>query len=85
MNIDRRIPGPNRQDRETLLRAYAAGQVSWSVLRERGIENYLDVLSGLGALDLRVPLAPPDEGRNQAARARARAWLREALAAAGPE
>jgi hypothetical protein len=69
-------------ERQQLLRAYAAGELTWSVLRERGVENYADVLSGLGALGLRPPLAPM-EGPNREARERARAMIREALARAG--
>ena len=35
-------------DAEPALRAYAAGQISWSLLRDRHFGNYLDVLGGLG-------------------------------------
>lgn len=73
------FPGDLSTDREQLLRDYAGGKVSWSVLRERGFENYLDVLGGLGALGLRPPVAGPDEGPNREARARARALVRQAL------
>jgi hypothetical protein len=35
-------------DKEKLIRQYAAGEITWRALRERGIESYLDVLAGLG-------------------------------------
>jgi hypothetical protein len=63
---------------QQLLRDYAAGAVSWSLLRQRGYDNYLDVLGGLGDLGLRLPIAPMD-GPNREARERARALLRQAL------
>jgi hypothetical protein len=66
-------------ERETLLRDYAAGGITWASLRGRGFDNYRDVLAGLGALGLRPPVAPM-EGLNVAVRQRARAMLREALA-----
>ncbi len=65
-------------ERERLLRDYAAGELSWSLLRQRGYDNYLDVLAGLGELGLRPPIAPMD-GPNREARERARALLRQAL------
>ena len=64
--------------KETLLRQYAAGDISWTSLRGRGIDNYRDVLAGLGALGLRPPVAPM-EGPNVEVRRRARAIIREAL------
>ena len=67
--------------RDQLLRAYAAGDLTWSTLRGRGFENYRDVLAGLGRLGLRPPVAPLD-GPNRAARERGRALIREALATA---
>ncbi len=67
-------------EKEKLLRRYAAGEITWQSLRRRGIENYLDVLGGLGDLGLRPPIAPM-EGPNVEARMRARALLREALKA----
>lgn len=69
-------------DRERLLRQYAAGEITWSALRDRGFENYAEVLAELGALGLRYPVAPM-EGPNRAARERGRACIREALRAAG--
>jgi|307.fasta_scaffold81553_3 hypothetical protein len=63
---------------EQLLRDYAAGAISWSLLRRRGYESYLDVLAGLGRLGLRPPIAAMD-GPNREARQRARALLQEAL------
>jgi hypothetical protein len=65
-------------DRAELLRAYAAGAVSWTTLRRRGFEDYVEVLAGLGVLGLRPPTAPMT-GPNRAARARGREWLRQAL------
>jgi hypothetical protein len=68
-------------ERNTLIRAYAAGGMTWALLRQRaGLENYRDVLAGLGALGLRPPMAPM-EGPNVEARMRARAVIREALRA----
>lgn len=66
------------KEREMLLRKYAAGEITWSTLRERGFENYLHVLGGLGEPGLRPPVAPL-EGPNRAARERGRAAIREAL------
>ena len=68
-------------DRQKLIRQYAAGEITWHALRQRGLENYRDVLAGLGELGLRPPLAPM-EGPNVEARVRARAVIREALRAA---
>ncbi len=65
-------------DKERLLRSYAAGEISWMSLRGQGIENYRDVLAGLGELGLRPPVAPM-EGPNVEARRRGRALLRQAL------
>ncbi len=61
-----------------MIRQYAAGEITWSLLRERGFDNYLDVLGGLGSLGLRPPIAPMD-GPNREARERGRAFIREAL------
>lgn len=71
------MPSP---EREVLLRQYAAGAISWRKLRERGIENYVQVLAGLGELGLRPPIASMD-GPSRAARERGRAIVREALRA----
>lgn len=68
------------QDREALIRQYAAGEITWSALRDRGFENYVEVLGGLGELGLRPPIAAT-EGPNVAARQRGRALIREALKA----
>ena len=67
---------------ECLIRSYAAGDLAWSTLREKGFTNYVDVLAALGALGLRPPMAPMD-GPNVAARERGRAFIREALKGAG--
>jgi hypothetical protein len=67
-------------DQEKLIRQYAAGEITWHTLRERGFDNYVDVLAGLGRLGLRPPVAPMD-GPNVEARQRGRALIREALRA----
>ena len=66
------------ESRERMLREYAAGDLSWTILRERGFENYVQVLAGLGELGLRPPIAPMD-GPNVAARERGRAIIRRCL------
>jgi hypothetical protein len=63
---------------ETLIRQYAAGGITWHELRERGFEDYVQVLGALGELGLRPPIAPM-EGPNVAARERGRAIIRAAL------
>jgi hypothetical protein len=65
------------QDPRDAIRAYAAGALSWSELRTRGL-NYVEVLGGLGELGLRPPIAPM-EGPNVEARRRGRRRLRELL------
>ena len=65
--------------REALLRAYAAGDVSWHDLQWQGFDDYVQVLGGLAELGLR-PHAAPMTGPNVAARQRGRALLRKALA-----
>ena len=70
-------------DKEKLIREYAAGEVTWSALRTRGFKNYLEVLTELGKLGLRPPVAPMD-GPNVEARQRGRALLRQALKHAKP-
>ena len=67
-------------DRESLIRQYAAREITWRDLRERGFDNYVEVLGALGALGLRPPVAPM-QGPNVAARERGRATIREALRA----
>jgi hypothetical protein len=66
--------------REKLIRQYAAGEISWRALRERGFEDYVQVLGALGELGLRPPLAAM-RGPNVEARRRGRAAIREALRA----
>jgi hypothetical protein len=70
-------------DKEKIIREYAAGEITWSALRRRGFDNYLDVLTELGRLGLRPPVAPMD-GPNVEARQRGRALLRQALEDAKP-
>jgi len=67
-------------ERDTLIRRYAAGDISWYELRERGFEDFVQVLGALGELGLRQPVAPM-EGPNVEARERGRAIIREALRA----
>jgi len=66
------------KDKETLIRQYAAGEITWRRLRELGFDSYLDVLAGLGRLGLRQPVAPM-EGPNVEARRRGIALLRRVL------
>ncbi len=70
----------NSEDRDILLRRYAAGETTWHSLRELGFADYIEVLAGLSELGLRPPIAPMD-GPNVAARERGRAMIREALRA----
>lgn len=67
-------------EKENLIRQYAAGEITWTSLRGRGIENYRDVLAELGRLGLKYPVAPM-EGPNVEARQRGRAAICEALKA----
>ncbi|MBV9826609.1 MAG: hypothetical protein JO001_13205 [Alphaproteobacteria bacterium] len=69
------IPLEERQD---LIRGYAAGEISWHELRERGFDDYVQVLGQLGELGLRPPIARA-VGPNIEARRRGRAMLRAAL------
>lgn len=73
----------SESEKETLLRQYAAGEMTWTSLRGRGIANYRDVLAGLGELGLRPPTAPMD-GPNVEARNRGRSAVRHALEHAKP-
>lgn len=66
------------ETRDSLIRQYAAGEITWHDLRERGFEDYVQVLAALGERGLRPPMAPM-AGPNLAARERGRAILREAL------
>ena len=65
-------------ERHALIRQYSGGEITWYELRERGFDDYIQVLAGLGELGLRPPVAPM-EGPNRAARERGRALIREAL------
>jgi hypothetical protein len=64
-------------ERQALLRQYAKGEVTWHELQERGFNDYVEVLAGLGELGLRPPIAPL-EGPNREARERGRAIIRRA-------
>lgn len=68
------------ETRDDLIRRYAACDITWLELRERGFDTYLEVLGALGRLGLRPPIAPMD-GPNVESRQRARALIREALRA----
>ena len=68
------------QDKEKLIRDYAAGEISWHELRDRGFDDYVQVLGALGELGLRPPIAAMT-GPNVEARKRGRAIIREALRA----
>ncbi len=70
----------SKDEKEKLIRQYAAREITWHSLQERGFENYVQVLAGLGELGLRPPVAPM-EGPNVEARRRGRALIREALKA----
>lgn len=67
-----------KTDKEKLVRQYAAGEITWRELRERGFDDYVQVLGALGELGLRPPIAPM-RGPNVEARQRGRAIIREAL------
>ena len=66
--------------KEKLIRQYVAGEIIWRALRERGFDNYVQVLGALGELGLRPPVAPMD-GPNVKARQRGRAIICKALRA----
>jgi hypothetical protein len=66
--------------KDKLIRQYAAGEVTWHALRERGFEDYVQVLGALGELGLRPPVAAM-KGPNVEARRRGRAVIRDALRA----
>ena len=67
-------------EKENLIRQYAAGAVTWHELRERGFDDYVEVLSMLGEQGLRPPLARM-AGPNVEARRRGNAIIRAALRA----
>ncbi len=64
--------------KQQLIRQYAAKEITWRALQAHGLDNYREVLSELGALGLRPPVAAM-EGPNVVARQRGRAIIREAL------
>ena len=43
-------------EREGMIRQYAAGEITWHAMQERGFDSFVDVLAGLGALGLRQPV-----------------------------
>ncbi len=65
------------------IRCYAAGDLGWAQLRDRGV-TYYQVLAGLGDLGLRPPMAPM-VGPNVEARQRGIKLLQEALAEAAKD
>ena len=75
------MPRLSRENSEPLIRQYAAGEISWRELQERGFNDYIEVLGGLGELGLRPPIAPMT-GHNVETRRCGRALLAEALRAA---
>ena len=60
------------------IRQYAANEITWRALRERGFEDDAQASGILGEVGLRAPIAPM-EGPNIEARRRGRAAIREAL------
>jgi hypothetical protein len=78
--MDKAHPSAIGLDREALLRLYAKGELTWHDLRQRGFDDYVEVLAGLGELGLRPPVARL-EGPNREARERGRAIIRQALQA----
>lgn len=67
-------------EKQKLIRRYAAREVTWHSLQERGFSDYVEVLGALGELGLRQPVAPM-QGPNVEARRRGRAIIREFLQA----
>jgi hypothetical protein len=65
-------------DRDRLIRQYAAREITWHALREQGFDDYVQVLAALGELGLRPPIAAMT-GPNVEARRRGRAIIRDAL------
>ena len=60
------------EQKQDLIRQYAASETTWCALREAGFTNYVEVLAELGELGLRQPVAAMT-GPNLAARERGRA------------
>ena len=67
-------------EKHELIRRYAAGEITWHAMRERGFVDYVQVLGALGELGLRQPVATVS-GPNHAARERGLRILRDALRA----
>jgi regulator of protease activity HflC (stomatin/prohibitin superfamily) len=65
-------------ERDELIQQYAAGQITWRALRDRGFDDYVQVLAGLAELGLRAPIAPMT-GPNVVARKRGQELLRQLL------
>ncbi len=49
-----------RPETEAQMRSYAAGEMSWAMLKAKGFTNYLMVLASLHELGPRPPKAPTD-------------------------
>jgi hypothetical protein len=67
-------------DNEKLIRQYAAGEITWRALRERGL-TITCRFSGHSVDSVFGPLVAPIRGPNVEARERGRAIIREALRA----
>jgi hypothetical protein len=67
-----------QDERDRLIRQYEACKITWYELRERGFEDYIQVLRALGDLGLRPSIARI-VGPKVAARQRGVKMLREAL------
>lgn len=67
-------------DTVTLIRQYAAGEITWHALRELGFDDCVQMLAALGERGLRPPIARM-EGPNVEARLRGRSIIRDALRA----
>jgi len=67
-------------DKDKLIRQYAACEITWRALREHGFNDYVQVLAELAERGLRPPVAPM-RGPNVEARQRGIAIIREMLRA----
>ncbi len=59
---------PKRLPRTEIAKAYAAGEISFREVQDRGIFRYTELLALLADLNLRPPIAP-DGGPNAESRA----------------
>lgn len=58
---------PMSPELENLVRSYANGEISWSLMRAKGVPDYLTVLGALAELHL----DPPKSNLEQQSKARA--------------